>query len=171
MKQTIHAWKTLSLVEQDVTLPSGQRIKHTTINHPGAAVIIPVTSDHNIIMVRQFRPTLNDWVLELPAGTLEAGESPMACATRELEEETGYSAETFISLGHIMPLISYCNEIQHIFVAKQLKFTNRLTCDDDEIIETIALSPAELKQRIITNTIYDSKTLACLSKAQLCGYL
>ncbi|AQM20882.1 MULTISPECIES: NUDIX hydrolase [Vibrio] len=171
MSKTIHTWKTISLVQEDVTLPTGKSIEHTTIVHPGAAVILPITEQGDIILINQFRPSLKKWLLELPAGTLEKGELPAECAHRELEEETGYSASELITLGQVTPLAGFCDEIQHLFVAKQLSKTARLSCDDDEVIEVVTLSIQELEQKIITGQITDSKTIACLSKAKLCGYL
>lgn len=171
MSKTIHTWKTISLVQEDVPLPTGKSIEHTTIVHPGAAVILPITKQGDIILINQFRPSLKKWLLELPAGTLEKGELPAECAHRELEEETGYSASELITLGQVTPLAGFCDEIQHLFVAKQLSKTARLSCDDDEVIEVVTLSIQELEQKIITGQITDSKTIACLSKAKLCGYL
>lgn len=171
MSKTIHRWKTISLIEEQVRLPTGHTVTHTTIEHPGAAVILPVTAQGNIVVIHQFRPSLKKWLLELPAGTIEPGEAPLACAERELEEETGYSAREFIELGQVTPLAGFCDEIQYLYVAKQLSRTARFECDDDEVIEVLELSLEELEQKIITGEISDSKTIACLSKAKLCGYL
>ncbi len=171
MSKTIHSWKSISLIEEDVQLPTGKLITHTTIVHPGAAVILPITSDNTIILVNQFRPSLNKWLLELPAGTIEANESPINCAQRELEEETGYSSTNFIELGQFTPLAGFCDEIQHLFIATNLTKTARLNCDDDEIIEVLSLSIQDVEQKIKDGEITDSKTIACLCKAKLCGYL
>jgi ADP-ribose pyrophosphatase len=171
MSETIHTWKNISLVEDDVVLPTGKAITHTTIVHPGAAVILPVTEDKQIVFVNQYRPSLRNWLLELPAGTMEYQESPLSCAKRELEEETGFSAETFAALGQMTPMAGFCDEIQYLFVAKQLNKTQRLLCDDDEIIEVKLFSLDEIEAKIVSGEITDSKTIACLSKAKLCGYL
>ena len=77
MSKTIHTWKQISLVEEEINLPTGRMITHTTIQHPGAAVILPITSDGKIVLVNQFRPSLNKWLLELPAGTREGDEEPL----------------------------------------------------------------------------------------------
>lgn len=167
----IHSWKRISLIEEPVTLPNGNHITHTTISHPGAAVILPIDENNNIIMINQFRPSLKKWLLELPAGTLEANEPIEACAHRELEEETGYSANSMVPLGQVTPLAGFCDEIQYLFVAKQLVQTKRLPCDEDEVIEVLSLSLQQLEQKIIDGEITDAKTIACLSKAKLCGYI
>ncbi|PWI34742.1 ADP-ribose pyrophosphatase [Vibrio albus] len=171
MSKTIHTWKTISLIEDDVVLPTGKKITHTTIVHPGAAVILPVTEDKRVILVNQYRPSLKSWLLELPAGTIENQESPLACAKRELEEETGFSAEIFTELGQMTPMVGFCNEIQYLFIAEQLSNTQRLSCDDDEVINVTTFSLDELETKIMSGEITDAKTIACLSKAKLCGYL
>ncbi|MBW3698136.1 NUDIX hydrolase [Vibrio sp. T187] len=171
MSKVIHKWKNISLVEEKVSLPNGKAINHTTIHHPGAAVILPITSQNRVVLINQFRPSLNKWLLELPAGTKEQGETPLECASRELEEETGFSASEFITLGQVTPLAGFCDEIQHLFVAKGLDHTSRYECDDDEVIEVIELTIEELENKIKNDQITDAKTIACLSKAKLCGYL
>lgn len=171
MTKTIHQWKSISLIEEDVLLPTGKTVTHTTIAHPGAAVILPITADDQIVLVNQFRPSLKKWFIELPAGTIEVGESPLNCAQRELEEETGYSSNHFIELGQFTPLAGFCDEIQYLFIASHLTKTARLNCDDDEVIEVLTLPVQEVEQKIKDGEITDSKTIACLYKAKLCGYL
>lgn len=171
MTKIIHQWKHIQLVEQSVTLPTGKEILHTTIVHPGACVILPVADDGSILMIRQFRPSLNKWLLEIPAGTMEMAESAQICAQRELEEETGYRANQLIELGTLTPLAGFCDEIQHLFVAKGLTLCQSLSCDDDEVIEVLFMPLSLLEEKIISGEICDSKTIACLSKAKLCGYL
>ncbi|MGC9494443.1 NUDIX hydrolase [Vibrio genomosp. F10] len=171
MSKLIHTWKQISLIEENIRLPNGHTIVHTTMAHPGAAVILPITADGNVILINQFRPSLGKWLLELPAGTIEQGEQPQQCALRELEEETGYSAEEWFPLGQVTPLAGFCDEIQHLYVAKSLSKSQRYACDDDEVIEVVTMTIEQLQQLIINDTITDAKTIACLSKAILCGYL
>lgn len=171
MSKTIHTWKRISLLEQNIVLPSGNAITHTTIQHPGASVILPITETGDIVVVRQFRPSLNKWMIELPAGTVEEGESTLQCAERELEEETGYSAKEYIALGQLTPMAGFCDEIQHLFIARHLEKTQRYQCDEDEEIEVSILSLATLEQYIIEGTITDAKTVSCLFKARLSGYI
>ncbi|NMR95092.1 NUDIX hydrolase, partial [Vibrio parahaemolyticus] len=163
--------KNIALVEENIALPNGKSVCHTTIQHPGAAVILPVTASGEIVLINQYRPSLKKWLLELPAGTKEANEDPLTCAQRELEEETGFSAEKFTSLGQVTPLAGFCDEIQYLFVAEKLNKTNRYECDEDEVIEVVTLSIKQLEEKIVDGTITDAKTIACLSKARLCGYI
>lgn len=169
--KTIHSWKRISLIEESILLPNGKKITHTTISHPGAAVILPIDENGHIIVINQYRPSLKKWLLELPAGTLESDEPIELCAHRELEEETGYSAKSMVSLGQVTPLAGFCDEIQYLFVAKQLTQTKRYQCDEDEVIDVLSLSVEQLEQKIIDGEITDAKTIACLSKAKLCGYI
>ncbi|MDW6004595.1 NUDIX hydrolase [Vibrio mangrovi] len=171
MSKTIHQWKQISLVEEEVMLPTNRPITHTTIIHPGAAVILPINQQGEIVVLRQFRPSIRKWLLELPAGTLEHPETPLECAQRELGEEAGYLAKQWIELGQVTPLAGFCDEIQHLFVAKDLSVTQDFQCDDDEVIEVFSLPIQALEQKIIDGEITDTKTIACLSKAKLCGYL
>jgi ADP-ribose pyrophosphatase len=171
MIKTIHKWKNICLVEQPITLPTGKKILHTTIVHPGACVILPIANNGSILVIRQFRPSLNKWLIELPAGTIEKDESPLCCARRELEEETGYQASQFSELGIVTPLAGFCDEIQHLYIAQGLELSETLNCDDDEVIEVLFMSVEELEQRIISGEVNDTKTIACLSKAKLCGFI
>ncbi|MCL9776657.1 NUDIX hydrolase [Vibrio methylphosphonaticus] len=167
----IHQWKSISLVEEDMTLPNSKTVTHTTIKHPGAAVILPLTENGDIVLINQYRPSLKKWLLEIPAGTMEKGEDAMSCAHRELIEETGLQANEMHPLGQVTPLAGFCDEIQYLFIAKQLTANNTRDCDDDEIIEVVTMSLNELQQKIIDGCITDAKTIACLSKATLCGYI
>lgn len=98
-------------------------------------------------------------------------EQPGECAQRELEEETGFTAGRLIPLGQITPLAGFCDEIQHLYLARGLTASHRLERDEDEVIEVVSLSLSELEQKIADGTISDSKTIACLSKAKLCGLI
>ena len=171
MTRLIHQWKNIQLIEKEIELPTGKTINHTTIQHPGACVILPIREDRSILIIRQFRPSLNKWLLELPAGTIEVGEDPSTCAQRELEEETGYRANELIALGTVTPMAGFCDEIQHLYVAHGVISSNQLTCDDDEVIEVMFLSLEQIEQKIISGDISDAKTIACISKAKLCGLL
>lgn len=170
-KQIIHSWKNIQLTVEDHHLPTGKVISHTSIEHPGAAVIIPLLSNGDIVLVNQYRPSLNKWLLEIPAGTMEDGENPLFCAKRELKEETGYEATNWQALGQITPLAGFCDEIQHLFIAKNLSAPSATNLDDDELMSVITLSLSDIEQKIIDNDITDAKTIACLSKAKLLGLI
>lgn len=171
MSRQIHSWKRISLVEDDVTLPNKKIISHTTIVHPGAAVILPITDNGEVVLINQYRPSLRKWLLELPAGTIEENESAVECAKRELKEETGINAESFKSIGQVTPMAGFCDEIQHLFVARTLSSPTHLECDEDEVIEVVTTSLKQIEKLIVEDKITDAKTIACISKAKLLGYI
>ncbi|MFA0068024.1 NUDIX hydrolase [Vibrio breoganii] len=171
MQKTLHKWKNLSLVEETLTLPNGVVTNHTSINHPGAVVILAKTPSGKLLLLNQYRPSLKEWLLEIPAGTLEPNEDPFAAAKRELEEETGYSAKKWQSLGKLTPMAGFCNEIQYLYFAEELTLTQRLQADTDEVIEVLEVSIDELLQWVQQDKISDAKTIAAVSKALLSGTL
>ena len=107
------------LVTRAMTLPNGLKIKKDLVLHPGAAMIIPFLSTDKLIILRQYRSTLNKYLYEFPAGTIDPGEKPAACARREIMEEAGYRAGQLTKLGIIYPIPGYSNEIIHVFKAQK----------------------------------------------------
>lgn len=104
----IHRGRHFSFVTEELTLPNGRRTEMAMVRHPGSIGVVPLFDDGSILMEHQYRHCVRDYLLEIPAGTLEAGEEPLACARRELEEETGYTAAEIIPLArtHILPAYS-----------------------------------------------------------------
>lgn len=145
-------------------LPGGYVADLEVIEHPGAVLIIPVMADGRIILIRQYRPVIRSFIWELPAGTLGRHETPLACAKRELQEEIGYRAGTWKSLGFIYPAPGYTTEKIHLYEARRLrKALSRR--DADEIITPRALTRAEVAGMIATGKIVDAKTIAALARA------
>src|SRR5690606_966319 len=98
----------------------GSRVRQfKMVDHPGAAATL-VVKDGQVLLVEQYRPAAGRKMLEIPAGTIDRSEPPLECARRELQEETGYSAEDWESLGHIYPTPGYTNEVLHLFDASGL---------------------------------------------------
>lgn len=171
MKKTIHRWKNLSVIEEEITLPNGINTQHTSIDHPGAVVILARQDDGNILLLNQYRPSIKSWLLEIPAGTLESGETPIQGAQRELEEETGYLAKNWTKLGLLTPMAGFCNEVQYLFLAEGLLPSHQRNCDEDEVIEVQSVSVDQLLHWIQSEKISDAKTIATLSKAMLSGHI
>jgi len=174
MQRPLYQWHRFELVEETQTLPDNRQLPVITLLHPGAVIILAQDTQGQIIVERQYRTAIKDWLLELPAGTLEADEqSPegiLACAKRELQEEVNLVAAEWHSLGKLYPAPGFCDEIQYLFVAKQLT-TEQGQADEDEFIETLYMSCQQFEQAIVEGTINDGKSIACYTRAKLQGLL
>lgn len=148
-------------VTYDIADVNGKEAWREVVHHPGASAVVAIDEDHRIIMEKQFRYALNDYLLEIPAGKLDAGEDPLVCAKRELEEETGIIASEWISLGTIATSPGFCNEVIHLYVAKGLS-KGEIHWDEDEYVEVERYTFDELLQRIKEEKIKDSKSLSAL---------
>ena len=157
-------------VRETVAREDGKTFRFEMIYHPGAVVIVPVRQDGQLLMLRQYRHALRTSIFEFPAGTLEIGEEPLGCAQREIREETGFAAGHIESLGIIHPAPGFCNEVQHLFLARNLSL-DPAPQDEDEIIEVIPMSIKEVEERILNGDITDAKTIAALFRARLRGLL
>lgn len=130
------------------------------IHHNGAAAVIPVLDDGRILMVKQFRNALDRETLEIPAGKLDdPGESGIACARRELEEETGYKSDHLEWLLNIRTTVALCNEKIEVYLARDLQAA-RQHLDENEYVDVLAYTVEELKEKIYQGEIEDSKTIA-----------
>ena len=134
------------------------------IRHPGGVAVVPLHEDGTITLIRQLRPAVEEYMLELPAGRLSPGEHPEICGRRELLEETGLSAERFLSLGSIHPTPGICDERIHLFLATGLTQGD----SDQEVyeeIETVRITFSEALALAESSAITDSKTVVALFRA------
>lgn len=132
------------------------------IKHKGAAAVVPVTEDGKILMVRQYRNALERYTLEIPAGALDEENEPgRECASRELEEETGFRSENMEWLITLRTTVAFCNERIEVYVAKDL-IPSKQHLDEDEFIDLRAYTLEELKEKIFSGEIEDGKTVASL---------
>ncbi len=138
----------------------GRKVKREIIKHPGAAAILAFDEKDRIILVRQHRYP-HGYVLEIPAGTLEKGESPKACALREIQEETGYKAKRMSHLVTYYPSIGYNTEAIHCFVASGLTRVKK-KLDTDEFITVKKMELPKLLRMIKAGKIIDSKTICAV---------
>ncbi|RNF40544.1 NUDIX domain-containing protein [Planococcus salinus] len=163
-EKTIHTnrlyeGKIINLKVDDVTLPNGKTSKRELIEHPGAVAIIAITENQKIIMVEQYRKALERSIIEIPAGKLEKGEKPEYTAMRELEEETGYTADHLELVQTFSTSPGFADEIIHVFFAKGLKkSTSEAVLDDDEFVELMEVPIAEAEEMMADNRIFDAKT-------------
>jgi ADP-ribose pyrophosphatase len=160
----------LRAVRDTLEYPDGSQHKHETIEHPGAVVILPVSANGSIVFVEQYRHSIRQVLLELPAGTLERGEDPAICASRELAEEIGMAPGTLTPLGTLYPAPGFSDEIQHLFFARDLR-PEKATPDADEIITTVELSLSQVDDAIKTGRLSDAKSLALFLRARMNGLL
>lgn len=132
------------------------------IHHRGAAAVVPVTDDGKLIMVRQYRNALERFTLEIPAGALDEPDEPgIECSARELEEETGYRSENLEWLITLRTTVAFCNERIEIYVAKNL-IPAKQNLDPNEFVNIEQYTVEELKQKIFSGEIEDSKTIAAI---------
>lgn len=141
----------------------GSRVRQfKMVDHPGAAATL-VVKDGQVLLVEQYRPAAGRKMLEIPAGTIDRSEPPLGCARRELQEETGYSAEDWESLGHIYPTPGYTNEVLHLFYASGLtKGEQHLDPGEDINVRWIPLEKVE--EMIDQGEINDAKTIIAVFK-------
>jgi ADP-ribose pyrophosphatase len=142
-----------------VRLPDGGEAVREYVRHPGAVMIIAQLDDGRLVLERQFRYPVQSVMIEFPAGKLDAGEGSLACAQRELLEETGYSARRWAKAGVMHPVISYATEFIDIWFAKDLTAGER-KLDAGEFLDVFTASPAELLQWCRDGRVTDGKTLA-----------
>ena len=167
---SIYSGRVLNITRDEVWLPSGKTVTREVVRHPGAIVIIPQQQDGSLLLLRQFRYALGDVLLEFPAGTLEKGEEPLACAKREIMEEVKHKASNWIALGEFYPAPGFCDELQFGFLARDLT-PAPATADEDEYFEVIAMSTAEVATAIADGTLSDSKSIAIFARARFQGLL
>lgn len=156
----------------EVELPDGNVRERSIVRHPGAVAIIALDDDNRILLVNQYRTAIERVTLEIPAGKLEPNETAEDCARRELEEETGYTAQSLKYFIPVATAIGYSDEIIHLFLATGLE-PGASHPDDDEFIAVQWMDIRELINLVLDGKIEDSKTiiaaLACDSIAHRLG--
>ena len=148
-------------------LPNGSEGIYSCVRHPGGAMVIPLTQDGQLVLVKQYRFALSGRLLEFPAGTVEVDEDPALTVRREIEEETGYRAHQWQHLGDFPLCPGYSDEIIYTYLAQDLeKLETPPAQDDDEDIEVVLMSPQELEVTILAGEPVDAKTIAGLVLAR-----
>jgi ADP-ribose pyrophosphatase len=158
--ESIYDGRVVKLDLVQVELPDGARGQREVVKHPGAVAIVALDGD-DVLLVRQFRLPAGRVLLEVPAGTLEPGEEPLACAERELQEETGYRPGKLEPIGGLYTAPGYTSEYIYLFIATELT-ESRLAGDEDEFIELARMPLREALNRIDGGEIVDGKTITGL---------
>ncbi len=159
--ECVYDGKVITVEKDDIEIATGKKSFREVVRHPGGVVILAMKDLQTIILVRQFRYPIKKVVLELPAGKLERGEDPDLAAKRELEEETGYKAEKWTSLGYINTTPGFCDEKLYLYKAENLYFVGEHP-DEGEIIRAVEVSFSELMLKIKNGEINDAKTLCAV---------
>lgn len=161
--ENVYRGRILNLRVDRVEFRDGTSTVREVVEHLGAAAIVPILDD-NVILVRQFRYAASSELLEIPAGTLEPGESPEICAQRELEEETGYRSDEMQKILECFVAPGYSTEKIHFYLAKELRRSKMMT-EDDERIEVEVLPITSAIEKIRNGEIHDAKTVCGLYRA------
>ena len=151
-------------VESDrVRLPNGRTTTLDIVRHRGSVVLIPQPSPDEVILIRQYRYAIGRWIWELPAGSLDPGERPLAAARRECEEEIGLTPGRVKKVGEFYPTPGFCDEVMLYYVCADLKRPTRAVArDPDEQIEPRSFSLRRARALIARGEIADMKTVVGL---------
>jgi ADP-ribose pyrophosphatase len=148
----------LHAVRDTVRLPDGHTATREYVLHPGAVMVVPMLDDGRLVLERQYRHPLGRVMIEFPAGKIDPGEAHLACARRELLEETGYVATGWAHAGPLHNAIAYSNEFIDVFFARGLTLTGR-QLDHGEFLDVIVATPGELLAWCRDGTVTDAKTM------------
>ncbi len=160
-RETIRRGRVFDATIENVTLPNGVTIDLDVLRHPGAAAIVPLTNNNEVVMLRQYRHAIGKMLWEIPAGTLDEAEEPQACARRELMEETGYRADTWDDLGAVTPVAGYSDERILLYLARDLAPAEQ-DLDADEVLEVHTIPFERVVSMITTGEIEDAKTVVAI---------
>ena len=164
-KQVAYRGRAFTVFTENITLPNGKTTELDVLKHPGAAAIVAMDDPETVVLIRQYRHAIESHIWEIPAGTLDPGESPLSCAKRELAEETGFSAATWEKLGEIVPVPGYSNERIHLYLASDLD-AGAQALDEGEWLEVHRVAVSDALEMIRTGEIQDGKTIAGLFMAR-----
>lgn len=165
-RKIVFAGRVLDVGVETHLMPGNRPAQFEIIRHPGGAAVLPVLPDGQVLLIRQFRPTIGAMVYEIPAGRLEPGESALTCAGRELAEEAGYVAAELLPLGGLWSAVGFCDEYIHLFLARKLTHVTQ-SLELDEVIDLAPLPLGEALEKVGNGEILDSKTQLALLRYRL----
>lgn len=166
-RELLHRGYLFDVQRCTVRLPDGKLVQRDLIEHNGAALVLPVTDDGRVVLIRQYRFATGEELWELPCGTLEDDEDPAVCAARELTEETGYTAGRLEPLGTWWSCPGYCTERIFAFLARGLT-AGKQNLDEHEQIDVEVLPENRVRRMLLDHRIADAKTLTALSLYFMC---
>jgi len=163
--QTVYEGIVVDIRRDTARLQNGSIVPREVVVHSGGVGIVPLTEDNKVLMVRQYRYPMEEELLEIPAGKLDAGEEPLHCAIRELSEETGCTAGRMIDLGATFPSPGFCKETLFLYLATDLHYGS-MHLDDDELLSIEAVGIDALMDMIMANELPDAKTIIGIMKTK-----
>jgi ADP-ribose pyrophosphatase len=171
-REIVYSGRIITVRADMAELPNGNIADREVVEHSGGVCVVPLTADGYVVLVEQFRYPHGKAILEIPAGKLERGEDPETCGERELLEETGFKligSQRLESLGQMYPTPAYCEEIIHMYLARELCQDNYAgNClDADEFLNVVKLPFDEVLEMILNGEILDSKTQLALLKTRV----
>jgi ADP-ribose pyrophosphatase len=165
LSKPVHRGRVIRVSTERLRYANGREYDLDFIRHPGAAAVVPLDHADRVCVVRQYRHGVQDFLWEIPAGKLDAGEAPSVCAERELKEETGIVAQRWTSLGVYISAPGILDEIIHLYLARDLK-VGIATPDADEDLELQWIPFTEALELALRGDWNDGKTVVALLRAQ-----
>ncbi|MCR4689201.1 MAG: NUDIX hydrolase [Saccharofermentans sp.] len=156
--------RVFKVIVKQVELPSGKTSSREIVLHHGGACILPVDTDMNVYLIKQFRSPFEKVMLEAPAGKIEEGEAPLECATREITEETGFVAGKIEEIGKMTATPGYCSETISLYLATELEYKGG-NPDDGEYLSLVKMPLKEALDMVLSGKIEDAKTQLVISFA------
>ena len=169
-RREIFTGRIFSVCVESHELRNGCTAEFEMIRHPGGAAVLPVLDDGRVLLLRQFRPAAGGTLWEIPAGRLEPEEAPLACASRELQEEAGFRAGRIEQLGEMLPAVGFCTERLFLYLARELSPVKQ-SLEADECIAVMLLSADEALALVDRGEIPDAKTQVALLLARSRGLI
>ena len=160
-EREIYAGRVVTLRLKQLPGPDGRLRLREVVEHAAGAAVVAIDADGQVLLVRQPRPAVNARLLELPAGLVDPGETPIVCARRELEEETGYTADHLEPLARFYSSPGFCTELLHVFLATGVREC-RAEPDHEEEIELVRLPLSRAIDQVLQGEISDAKTIVGL---------
>lgn len=161
--KNVYNGKVLRILEDDVMLPDGNTAKREIVVHQGGVCVAALDENNNLYFVRQFRYPYKEIVLELPAGKLEMGQTPLENGKRELLEETGCTGYSFTSLGQLYPSPGYTGEIIHLYACR-VKSKGAQQPDADEFVDVEIIPMDRAVEMVLNNQLPDGKSQVAILK-------
>jgi ADP-ribose pyrophosphatase len=166
-QRLLYQGRRFSFESSQLRLPNEQEGEWECIRHPGGALAVPVTPEGKLVLLRQYRFTVQGRLLEFPAGTVEPSEGPEETIRREIEEETGYRAHRWRKLGEYFMAPGYSDEIIYAYLAEELELLENPPAQDiDEDIETTLMTVEEVEQAIHAGDLADAKSISAFVLAR-----